>query len=255
MSVEWLKYTIGRLKRTLKIANLTIPDWTLGMAGGVLADKPASLTLIVSVIINPYNYSGRSAATIPLQTEQVQIHCNYWYSDQELLRMRTSSSKLANSNRLKFIIAGGLFLIAVILMVISASQATAEFFMTVRELQESDTDRLDKNLRVSGAVYGDSIVYDPETGFLHFTIAHIPGDDDEIKSRGGLSQVLHQAVNDPGNPSLAVVYAGPQPDMLRHEAQAIITGTLNSEGVFIAEELLLKCPTRYEEALPGQVER
>jgi cytochrome c-type biogenesis protein CcmE len=140
-------------------------------------------------------------------------------------------------------------------MVISASQATAEFFMTVRELQESDTDRLDKNLRVSGAVYGDSIFYDPETGLLHFTIAHIPGDDDEIKSRGGLSQVLHQAVNDPGNPSLAVVYAGPQPDMLRHEAQAIITGTLNSEGVFIAEELLLKCPTRYEEALPGQVER
>jgi len=40
-------------KRTLKIANLTKPDWTLDMAGGALADKPASLTLSVSVIIIP----------------------------------------------------------------------------------------------------------------------------------------------------------------------------------------------------------
>lgn len=158
------------------------------------------------------------------------------------------------SNRWKFIIGGGLFIIAVVLMVISASQATSEFFMTIRELEESGENLSGQNLRVSGAVLGDSIFYDEETGDLHFTIAHIPADEDEIEANGGLSSVLHQAVNDPDNPKLEVTYDGPQPDMLRHEAQAILTGTLNADGVFIAEELLLKCPSKYEEALPGQVE-
>jgi len=73
-------------------------------------------------------------------------------------------------------------------------------------------------------------------------------------ARGGLEAVLHQAVKDPENPRMAVIYDGPNPDMLRVEAQAILTGTLDEDGVFMAEELLLKCPTKYEEALPEQVE-
>jgi cytochrome c-type biogenesis protein CcmE len=47
---------------------------------------------------------------------------------------------------------------------------------------------------------------------------------------------------------------GPKPDLLRNEAQAIVTGKLNEDGVFYAEELLLKCPTRYEEAVPQQAD-
>jgi cytochrome c-type biogenesis protein CcmE len=31
-----------------------------------------------------------------------------------------------------------------------------------------------------------------------------------------------------------------------------MTGHLGEDGVFYAEELLLKCPTRYEEAVPKQ---
>jgi cytochrome c-type biogenesis protein CcmE len=76
---------------------------------------------------------------------------------------------------------------------------------------------------------------------------------DKVNDAGGLSAVLHQAAIDPDNPRLAVLYQGSPPDMLRDEAQAILTGTLNAEGVFLAEELLLKCPSKYEEALPEQV--
>jgi cytochrome c-type biogenesis protein CcmE len=39
---------------------------------------------------------------------------------------------------------------------------------------------------------------------------------------------------------------------MRDEAQAIMTGRLGSDGIFYAEELLLKCPTKYEEAVPEQ---
>ena len=43
-----------------------------------------------------------------------------------------------------------------------------------------------------------------------------------------------------------------KPDLLKDEAQAIMTGELRSDGKFYASELLLKCPSRYEEAAPGQ---
>jgi cytochrome c-type biogenesis protein CcmE len=45
---------------------------------------------------------------------------------------------------------------------------------------------------------------------------------------------------------------GAKPDLLRGEAQAIMTGKLGDDGVFYADELLLKCPTKYEEAVPEQ---
>jgi cytochrome c-type biogenesis protein CcmE len=51
---------------------------------------------------------------------------------------------------------------------------------------------------------------------------------------------------------MQVIYVGPKPDLLRNEAQAIMTGHLGEDGIFYAEELLLKCPTRYEEAVPEQ---
>jgi cytochrome c-type biogenesis protein CcmE len=51
---------------------------------------------------------------------------------------------------------------------------------------------------------------------------------------------------------MKVVYVGPKPDLLRDEAQAIMTGHIGEDGVFYADELLLKCPTKYQEAVPSQ---
>ena len=169
--------------------------------------------------------------------------------------MTKEKSKRTKSDNIKFAIGGGLLLIAVIFMVISATKSSAEFFMTVREVKESQEDLSGQNLRVSGAVVGKSIVYDGITGELRFDIAHIPGDKKEIELSGSLGDVLHQAVADPDNPRLTVLYHGSPPDMLRDEAQAILTGKLGSEGIFLAEELLLKCPSKYEEALPDQMEK
>jgi cytochrome c-type biogenesis protein CcmE len=38
--------------------------------------------------------------------------------------------------------------------------------------------------------------------------------------------------------------------LLKNEAQAIVTGKLGEDGMFYADELQLKCPTRYDEAPP-----
>lgn len=152
----------------------------------------------------------------------------------------------------KFIIGGLLIVAAVAYLIFSSTQASAQYFFTVDELMARSADSLDREVRISGAVIGDSVEYDAETLTLSFQIAHVPGDNKEIEAQGGLAQVLYEAVNDPDRTRMQAVYVGPKPDLLRHEAQAIMTGTLGDDGVFYADELLLKCPTRYEEAVPGQ---
>ncbi len=156
------------------------------------------------------------------------------------------------SPRTKFILGGVLMLAAVVYLIVSSTQASAQYFMTVEELNAKSAEVQGKNIRVSGAVMGDSVAYDPETLGLSFTVAHVTGNNAEIELQGGLAEVLHQAVIDPSRARLQVAYTGPKPDLLRDEAQAIMTGHLGEDGIFYADELLLKCPTKYEEAVPEQ---
>jgi|SRR5271157_1004717 len=153
----------------------------------------------------------------------------------------------------KFIIGGVLILAAVVYLIVSSTAASAEYFMTVDELKAKSASLAGQNLRVSGAVIGDSIQYNPQTLNLTFTVAQVPGDNATVEAQGGLAVVLHQAVIDPTRTHLTVVYHGPRPDLLKNEAQAIMTGHLGPDGIFYADELLLKCPTKYQEAVPSQV--
>lgn len=154
----------------------------------------------------------------------------------------------------KFLIGGFLILAAVVYLISSSTNASAEYFLTIDELTEKGTSMVNKNVRVSGAVLGESITYDANNLRLEFKVAHVTGDNGEIERMGGLANVLHQATIDPSRNTLIVVYEGVRPDLLRNEAQAIMTGQLGSDGIFYADELLLKCPTKYEEAVPEQAE-
>jgi cytochrome c-type biogenesis protein CcmE len=155
--------------------------------------------------------------------------------------------------RLKFIIGGLLILASVVYLIASSTQASAEYFLTVDELKAKGASVIDRNLRASGAVIGDTIQYDAASLNLTFTVANVPGDNAEVEAQGGLAKVLHDAVVDPDRERIQVIYNGPKPDMLRDEAQAIMTGHLGTDGIFYADELLLKCPTKYEPAVPSQV--
>ena len=47
-----------------------------------------------------------------------------------------------------------------------------------------------------------------------------------------------------------------KPDLIdQPHAQAIIEGHLAADGSFHADNLLLKCPSRYEEEFPNQVDK
>lgn len=170
---------------------------------------------------------------------------------------QSATLQTGSANKLKFIAGGLLILAAVVYLIVSSTQASAQYFLTVGELQEkaATLSGSQETFRVSGAVIGESIEYDAKNLVLKFTVADIPGDNAEIEAQGGLAEVLKQAVADPSRPRMQVVYNDVKPDLLRNEAQAIMTGKVGEDGVFYADELLLKCPTKYEEAVPEQASK
>ena len=158
-----------------------------------------------------------------------------------------------SGSRLKFILAGGLIVVAIGLLIGASTSSNSQYYLTIQELQSRSAAMSGQEVRISGAVLGKTIAYDSKNLVLTFEIANIPGDQKEVDARGGIAKVLHDAANDPGLPHLKVVYHGAVPDLLKDEAQAIITGKLQADGSFNATELLLKCPTRYQDSVPAQV--
>lgn len=163
---------------------------------------------------------------------------------------KSSNSEFARLNkkggRWKFLVGGALIIAAIGYLVIASTLNGAAFFITVDEVV-NDPDYVGQEVRLSGAVIGDTImqetqlISDRQTNVITFTISHIPQEFDN------LAEALHQSVSNPQAARLQVVYEGAMPDLLQHEAQAILTGAMGADGVFYANELLLKCPSRFED--------
>lgn len=166
---------------------------------------------------------------------------------------QVAQARPKSGGRAKFFIGGAMIFAAIVYLIISSTNANAQYFFTIDELKLRGQSVVGQDVRISGAVVGDSIQYDPQTLTLSFTIANVPADNKQIEAEGGLAAVLHAAVSDPSRTRMQAIYLGPKPDLLRDEAQAIMTGHVGEDGAFYADELLLKCPTKYEEAVPSQV--
>jgi len=157
-----------------------------------------------------------------------------------------------SGGRTKFIIGGSILLAAVAYLIISNLFFHQEYYTTVNNLTDpANTSRfVGKDARVIGVVLGNTIQYDGVT--LQFVIANVPDSTAEIQDMGGLALVLHDAASNPNAHKITVVVTNqPKPDLLKDEAQAIVTGKLGADGVFHADELLLKCPTRYQQSAPS----
>jgi cytochrome c-type biogenesis protein CcmE len=167
------------------------------------------------------------------------------------------ASSMQNKNT--FFAASLLILAAVGYLIISNTGDTAQYFMTVEELHqmqreyatqtEAESASLSaRNITLSGGVLGDTIIYEATVPSVTFTLVHVPGDPQAVERAGGLATIIAAAARDPNAPRVEVVYEGVKPDMLQHEAQPIMRGHIAEDGRFHAEEILFKCPSRYQEA-------
>ncbi len=150
-----------------------------------------------------------------------------WTTDREALLEQPKR------NTWQFVAVGGVLLAAVVFVIVNAlNTGGTQLYVTVNEYMAAESDYVGRDVRVSGWVIGDSIQFtqiDAETSRLEFDVV-----DD---------------ISDPNAPRLRIVAMNEAiPDLLQHEAQALVEGRAG-DGVFMANSggLLLKCPTRYEE--------
>jgi cytochrome c-type biogenesis protein CcmE len=157
-----------------------------------------------------------------------------------------AAPSLVRNGRWKFIVGGVLILGAVVFLIANGMASGARFFITVDEVV-NDVAYAGQTVRVTGAVIGETIHYDEENLLIEFTVANIPEEFDD------LATALHEAVNNAEATRMQVrVENQVKPELLQHEAQAIMTGRLGEDGVFHVTELNLKCPSRFIEGGPDQ---
>jgi cytochrome c-type biogenesis protein CcmE len=136
---------------------------------------------------------------------------------------------------MKYVVGGVLMLAAVAFLIVNAMRGNTQLYVTVGEYYGQQSKLAGRDLRVSGLVIGDSIQYtqiDATTSRLEFDIT------DDLANP---AQTMH-----------VVAMNEPMPDLLQHEAQAMVEGRMGEDGSFQVNPggLFLKCPTRYEEAGP-----
>jgi len=95
------------------------------------------------------------------------------------------------------------------------------YYLTPTEVLSS----VGRYVRISGTVVPGSIEVDPAAGTVTFEVTD-------------------------GRTTLAVVHEGAPPDTLKDEAEAVAEGRLGADGVFHADRLFARCPSKFE-AKPG----
>ncbi len=129
-------------------------------------------------------------------------------------------------NRVKFILGGLVILGLVSYLIISSISSAGSYYREVGEVLADQAGLIGKPLRVSGNIVTESIAYDAATLSLNFRIS-----DTADASK-----------------QLPVYFHGVKPDQIHREgASAIVEGRLRPDGTLDASNLLLKCPSRYEE--------
>ena len=137
----------------------------------------------------------------------------------------TVRSNRANRS-LKFIIGGVVVVGLIVYLMVSAIQSAGAYYREVHEVLAQQSSLTGRAIRVSGNIVPGSIVYTASTLDLSFKIV------------------------DPknGDQQLPIHFHGVKPDQMEREgSSAIVEGTLREGGTVEANNLLLKCPSRYEQ--------
>ena len=120
----------------------------------------------------------------------------------------------------KFLIGGIIVFLAICYLGYTGFQDSATYYYTVSELAEQEGSFQDENLRINGQVANGSVEQESTSFVLRFTMVE-------------------------GGKSLPVVYQGVVPDTFKVGNEIVVEGYLNSAGIFQANSILTKCPSRY----------
>lgn len=125
-------------------------------------------------------------------------------------------------------VAGGVVVAALAFLLVNGLRHFTEYYLTVPQVVAAGPSLEGASVRVAGVVLGKTVHYDAQRPYLSFVM------------KGG-------------GKSLKVVYYGVEPDTFgAPDVQAIADGHVERGGVFVAQHLLMKCPSHYQPATPLQ---
>jgi len=125
------------------------------------------------------------------------------------------------ASQIKIGMAGIVIAGAILYLGFTGFEKSMVYYLTVTELKARGSDVYGEGVRVSGLVDEGSIQADPRNMEYRFVIS---ADGDR----------------------LPVFYRGIAPDTFKEGAEVVVEGKYDSSGIFMAETLLAKCPSKYE---------
>ncbi|MDH4224565.1 MAG: cytochrome c maturation protein CcmE [Deltaproteobacteria bacterium] len=133
------------------------------------------------------------------------------------------------SKKIQYMIAAGAVL-AIIGGVLYQGLQTTVYYQTPGEVIAAPENFRNKTIRIGALVQPDSVTWNPDAVRLSFR------------------------VTEDSQASIPVVYDGVKPDMFKEGQGVVVEGRLGADGVFVAQEVLVKHSEEYrvEEAKKGQ---
>lgn len=121
----------------------------------------------------------------------------------------------------KVLVISIFILIIVAYLIYAGIRDTMVYYITASELKTKDTSLNSDGLRLGGRVIDGSISWDPKTTELKFVLTD---SKDQVQ----------------------VIYRGIVPDTFKGGADIIVEGSYVPPGVFQANKLIAKCPSKFE---------
>ena len=121
----------------------------------------------------------------------------------------------------RLLIGGGIILIALVYLLYLSFGSSVSYYVTVSEFYDRSDELFDSNIRVAGKVADTSIEWHADSLELIFTITE-------------------------GGRNMLVVYHGAQPSGFKAGSTILVEGRYDTDNVFRATQLILKCPSKYE---------
>jgi cytochrome c-type biogenesis protein CcmE len=139
---------------------------------------------------------------------------------------RFEGSPIGRARSMRVLVAVLVVVAAIGYLIYTGFQSTTVYYLTVSELKAKGPAA--GAVRVAGIVQANTVQRSPSDGVIRFTIADSGG-------------------------SLPVVYKGMVPDIFGPGIQVVVEGHYTADGVFQANTLLAKCPSKFTAAVPTPV--
>ncbi len=126
--------------------------------------------------------------------------------------------------RKKYLIGGIILLVVVGYLLYLSFGSSVSYYVTVSEFFTRGTELYDTNVRVAGKIADSNIGWHADDLSLKFDITE-------------------------GGDIMPVIYQGAKPSGFKAGSDVMVEGKYHSDGIFRASQIILKCPSKYEEAI------